>query len=410
MGAGAGSVVRTRRPTPEADASPRATSEPGGPGFCPSRGGACAPHLALAQLRASRRRPDYCLSPDGQGKTPPAFRGAPLPGVHAPGHGPFSLRTSWALGACWVGAARPGLVRGRSLTTCFSCFPARAARGTGLCERRAPWDPRPARGDRTSWTPRAARPARPARPVRPVPVRLLRQPRCPPGEHEGPLEGSGMPGRCSAFLKLEPEPEEASGGPETFRPRRFHVFPFFSFYHSFLLHFLERPQQVLPVGQSVINVIIVIIIIIPRGTAPSLFPSALRLGELQPWGRDCFLALPTARAARGPIGRDRGAVTRRPDTGRPGLSPHKEPSRKRVSGFCPRLGPEVALERETYRKAALPRQPRGRRVCGCPRPSQTAPGAPAELRCSGRPRPMGAQGWRRLSWRPERLDLGCEAG
>lgn len=87
-----------------------------------------------------------------------------------------------------------------------------------------------------------------------------------------------MPGRCSAFLKLEPEPEEAGGGPETFRPRRFHLFPFFSFYHSFLFHFLERPQQVLPVGQSVINVIIVIIIIIPRGTAPSLFPSALRLG------------------------------------------------------------------------------------------------------------------------------------
>lgn len=163
-GAGAGSVVRTRRPTPEADASPRATSEPGGPGFCPSRGGACAPHLALAQLCASRRRPDYCLSPDGQGKTPPCVSRCPAP--RCPRARPRAVLAEDILGPRRVlGGSGKTRARARQEPDHLFLLPPGQGRPGNRAMRKTGSLGPPARKGRPDQLDTPGRPARPARPA-----------------------------------------------------------------------------------------------------------------------------------------------------------------------------------------------------------------------------------------------------
>lgn len=135
---------------------------------------------------------------------------------------------------------------------------ARSTRGTRLCQRWAPGGSRPSRGDRTGWTPRTPGPARAPWPVRPLAVCLLRQPRCPPAECEGPLEGSGTPGGGSGFLKLELRARRSQRSWDVSA-----VWFFFDHLFSFIV--LRPPcchQQTLLVGQLALMLLLFIMVVI----------------------------------------------------------------------------------------------------------------------------------------------------
>lgn len=169
--------------------------------------------LSPASVCSSPGAPIAVLA-NSPGSASPAQPGAPAPwcprspsrSLRAPCPVPrpgCSLRVSPGGSFRWKHRERARLLRRNLTPFCLFCSLARSTWGARLCQRRAPWGPRPSGGDRTRWTPRPSGPAWPPRPVRPLPVRLLRQPRRPPGECEGPLEDSGRPGDCGGFLKLE---------------------------------------------------------------------------------------------------------------------------------------------------------------------------------------------------------------